>query len=49
MPGSRFFDTNILGYALAADDPRSGPAEAFVANGGPSHWLASARCPFMMP
>lgn len=34
MPDRRFFDTNILVYALAADDPRSGPAEALVASGG---------------
>jgi predicted nucleic acid-binding protein len=34
MPGRRFFDTNILVYALAADDPRSDPAEALVASGG---------------
>ncbi len=34
MPGSRFFDTNILIYAFAADDPRSARAEALVADGG---------------
>jgi predicted nucleic acid-binding protein len=34
MPDRRFFDTNILVYALAADDPRSGPAETLVASGG---------------
>jgi predicted nucleic acid-binding protein len=32
--GARFFDTNILIYAFAADDPRSGPAEALIAEGG---------------
>jgi predicted nucleic acid-binding protein len=34
MPGRRFFDTNILVYAFAADDPRSGRAEALIAVGG---------------
>ena len=34
MPGSRFFDTNILIYAFAADDPRSARAEALIADGG---------------
>lgn len=34
MPGSRFFDTNILVYAFAADDPRGSPAEALIADGG---------------
>jgi predicted nucleic acid-binding protein len=30
----RFFDTNILVYAFAADDPRSGRAEPLIADGG---------------
>jgi predicted nucleic acid-binding protein len=34
MPGERFFDTNILIYAFAADEPRSAPAEALLADGG---------------
>ena len=34
MPGSRFFDTNILIYAFAADDPRNARAEALLADGG---------------
>jgi predicted nucleic acid-binding protein len=34
MPDSRFFDTNILIYAFAADDPRSARAEALIADGG---------------
>lgn len=34
MPGSRFFDTNILIYAFAAADPRSARAEALLADGG---------------
>ena len=34
MPGNRFFDTNILIYAFAADDPRSARAEALIAGGG---------------
>jgi predicted nucleic acid-binding protein len=34
MPGSRFFDTNILIYAFAANDPRSARAEALIADGG---------------
>lgn len=34
MPGERFFDTNILIYAFAANDPRSARAEALLADGG---------------
>src|SRR5271170_6340375 len=34
MPASRFFDTNILIYAFAADDPRSARAESLIAEGG---------------
>jgi predicted nucleic acid-binding protein len=34
MPDRRFFDTNILIYAFAADDPRSARAEALIAGGG---------------
>jgi predicted nucleic acid-binding protein len=34
MPGRRFFDTNILIYAFAADDPRSARAESLLAEGG---------------
>jgi len=34
MAGNRFFDTNILIYAFAADDPRSARAEALIADGG---------------
>jgi predicted nucleic acid-binding protein len=34
MPGNQFFDTNILVYAFAADDPRSATAEALIAGGG---------------
>jgi len=34
MPGRRFFDTNVLVYAFAADDPRSARAEALIADGG---------------
>ena len=34
MPAKRFFDTNILIYAFAADDPRSARAEALMADGG---------------
>ena len=34
MPVSRFFDTNILIYAFAADDPRSARAESLIAVGG---------------
>ena len=32
--GRRFFDTNILVYAFAADDPRSARAEELIAEGG---------------
>jgi predicted nucleic acid-binding protein len=34
MPASQFFDTNILIYAFAADDPRSSRAESLLAEGG---------------
>jgi predicted nucleic acid-binding protein len=34
MPASRFFDTNILIYAFAADDPRSPRAELLISEGG---------------
>ena len=34
MPGERFFDTNILIYAFAADDRRSARAEALLFEGG---------------
>jgi predicted nucleic acid-binding protein len=34
LAGRRFFDTNILVYAFAADDPRSGRAEELIAGGG---------------
>lgn len=34
MPAERFFDTNILIYAFAANDPRSARAEALIADGG---------------
>jgi predicted nucleic acid-binding protein len=34
MAGERFFDTNILIYAFAADEPRSAQAEALLADGG---------------
>ena len=34
MPANRFFDTNVLIYAFAADDPRSIRAEALLAEGG---------------
>jgi predicted nucleic acid-binding protein len=34
MPDRRFFDTNILVYAFAADDPRSARAEELIADGG---------------
>lgn len=34
MAGDRFLDTNILIYAFAAGDPRSGRAELLMAEGG---------------
>ena len=34
MPGERFFDTNILIYAFAANEPRGARAEALIAEGG---------------
>ncbi|HJS89492.1 MAG TPA: PIN domain-containing protein [Steroidobacteraceae bacterium] len=34
MPAERFFDTNILICAFAANEPRSAQAEALMADGG---------------
>ena len=34
MPGKAFFDTNILIYAVARDDPRGPRAEELLAAGG---------------
>jgi predicted nucleic acid-binding protein len=34
MPGDRFFDTNVLIYAFAADDRRSARAEELLSEGG---------------
>jgi predicted nucleic acid-binding protein len=34
MPGSVFFDTNVLIYVLAQNDPRGPRAEALLAAGG---------------
>ena len=34
MSAKSFFDTNVLIYAFAANDPRSGKAEALLAAGG---------------
>jgi predicted nucleic acid-binding protein len=34
MPGSAFFDTNVLLYAVAKNDPRSPRAEELLASGG---------------
>ena len=34
MPAKRFFDTNILIYAFASNDPRSATAESLIAEGG---------------
>jgi predicted nucleic acid-binding protein len=34
MAVSRFFDTNVLLYAFAANDPRSARAESLIAQGG---------------
>jgi predicted nucleic acid-binding protein len=34
MPDSRFFDTNVLIYAFAANDPRSPQSEALLMEGG---------------
>jgi predicted nucleic acid-binding protein len=34
MPVKAFFDTNILIYAVARDDPRNTQAEALLASGG---------------
>src|SRR5579859_837415 len=34
MPGKAFFDTNILVYAVAENDPRAGPAEKLLEAGG---------------
>jgi predicted nucleic acid-binding protein len=34
MPDNRFFDTNVLIYAFAANDPRNSQAEALLMEGG---------------
>lgn len=34
MSARRFFDTNVLIYAFAAEDPRSSRAESLIAEGG---------------
>jgi predicted nucleic acid-binding protein len=34
MPAKAFFDTNVLIYSVAKDDPRSDTAEALLAAGG---------------
>ena len=34
MPAKAFFDTNVLIYAVAHDDPRSAQAEELLASGG---------------
>jgi predicted nucleic acid-binding protein len=34
MPASAFFDTNVLIYSVAENDPRSDAAEALLAGGG---------------
>jgi predicted nucleic acid-binding protein len=34
MPAKAFFDTNVLIYAVAQDDPRSTQAEELLASGG---------------
>jgi predicted nucleic acid-binding protein len=34
MPASAFFDTNVLIYAVARDEPRSAQAEQLLASGG---------------
>ena len=34
MPAKAFFDTNVLIYAVAEDDPRSARAEELLASGG---------------
>ncbi len=34
MPAKQFFDTNILIYAFASNDPRSARAESLIAEGG---------------
>lgn len=34
MPAKNFFDTNVLIYAVAKNDPRASQAEALLASGG---------------
>lgn len=34
MPARRFFDTNVIVYAFAANDPRSVRSESLIAEGG---------------
>src|SRR5262249_46740931 len=40
MPGRDFFDTNVLVYAVAKNDPRASKAEALLASGG----VISVQC-----
>jgi len=55
MPGNVFFDTNVLIYALAQNDPRGARAEALLAEGGVisvqvlNEFVAVARRKMRMP
>ena len=55
MPVKAFLDTNVLIYAVAANDPRSEPAEALLAAGGVlsvqilNEFVAVARRKLQMP
>jgi len=55
MPAKAFFDTNILIYAIAQNDPRSSKAEALLASGGVvsvqvlNEFVSVARRKILMP
>jgi len=55
MPADAFFDTNVLLYAIARDDPRNALAETLLASGGTisvqilNEFAAVARRKLSMP
>jgi predicted nucleic acid-binding protein len=55
MPVEAFFDTNVLIYSVALDDPRSARAEELLASGGTisvqilNEFVSLARRKIMMP
>lgn len=55
MPGDAFFDTNVLIYAVAQNDPRNKKAEELLASGGVlsvqilNEFVSVARRKILMP